>query len=184
VWYTLSEEFVEYDVNIFENDINTDFDFSGLNGYDYKLRTPSKLTGSFAYIFNKQGLISLDYIYKNYSNIKLSNANFTEENKTFNTDLESTGQLRIGTEWRFDAISIRGGYHIEKSPYKDAMDIEDLEGFSFGAGFKFKGGKLDFSYQKSSNSTSYNVYAPDSPVNATDLDIDNSKITATLVLNI
>ena len=138
----------------------------------------------FVYIFNKQGLISLDYIYKNYSNIKLSNANFTSENKTFKTDLESTGQLRIGTEWRFNTISIRGGYHIEKSPYKDALDIEDLEGFSFGAGFKFKGGKLDFSYQKSSNSTSYNVYAPDSPVNATDLDIDNSKITATLVLNI
>lgn len=184
VWYTLAEEFVEYDVAIYENDIETETDFSGLNGFDYKLRTPSKLTGSFAYIFEKQGLISIDYIYKNYSNIKLSNANFTEENIVFNNDLESVGELRIGTEWRFDNLSIRGGYHIEKSPYKNALDSDDIEGFSLGAGFKFKGGKLDLSYQKSTNTNFYNFYSVDSPVNSTELDIDTSKFTATLVLNI
>ena len=105
VWYSLAEDFVEYDVTIFENDMNTLTDFSGLDGFNYKLRTPSKLTGSFAYIFNKLGLISLDYTYKNYSNIKLSNSNFINENQLFNTDLKSVGELRIGTEWRFDNLS-------------------------------------------------------------------------------
>ena len=184
VWYTLAEDFVEYDVIIYENDINTIEDFSGTNGFDYKLRTPSKLTGSFAYIFEKQGLISIDYIHKNYSNIKLSNANFTEENIAFNNDLESVGELRIGTEWRFDNLSIRGGYHVEKSPYKNALDSDDIDGFSFGAGYKFRGGKLDFSYQKYSNTSSYNFYPQYNQVNPTNLDIDTSKFTATLVLNI
>ncbi|MFK5958592.1 MAG: outer membrane protein transport protein [Lutibacter sp.] len=184
VWYTLTEEFIEYDVTIFENDVNTISDFSGTNGFDYELRTPSKLTSSFAYIFDKQGLISIDYIYKNYSNIKLSNSNFTQENIAFNNDLKSVGQLRIGTEWRFDDLSIRGGYHIDKSPYKNALDSDDIEGFSFGAGYKFRGGKLDFSYQKESNTSSYNFYPQYNQVDATELDTNTSKFTATLVLNI
>ncbi|WP_456378140.1 OmpP1/FadL family transporter [Lutibacter sp.] len=190
VWYTLVEEFVEYDVVIFENDLNITDDYnagdtySGLNGFDYKLRTPSKLTGSFAYIFEKQGLISIDYIYKNYSNVQLSGANFTQENSAFNNDLESVGELRIGTEWRFDNLSIRGGYHVEKSPYKSAINSDDIDGFSFGAGYKFRGGKLDISYQKSSNTSSYNMYPQYNQVNATNLDFDTSKFTATLVLNI
>jgi len=184
VWYTLNEEFVEFDVTIFENDIVTETDFSGINGFNYKLRTPSKLTGSFAYIFEKQGLISIDYIYKNYSNIELSNANFTEENSAFDNNLESTGQIRIGTEWRFKDISLRGGYHLEKSPYKSAIDSDNTEGFSVGAGYKFRGGKLDFAYQKFTNTASYNFYPQYNQVNPVELDIDTSKFTATLILSI
>lgn len=183
VWYTLSEDFIEFDVEIFENDISTSTDFSGTNGFDYKLSTPSKVTGSFAYIFDRQGLISIDYIYKNYSNIKLKNGDFSQENNAFNTDMESAGQIRIGTEWRFDALSLRGGYHFEKNPYKDALDSDDIEGFSIGAGYKFRGGKLDFAYQKSTNTDFYNFYSDDQ-VDGAELDIDNSKFTATLVLNI
>ena len=183
VWYTLSEEFLEYDVAIFEND-DTSTDLSEITGFDYKLKTPSKLTGSFAYIFDSQGLISVDYTYKKYNNIKLNNGDFAQENSSIKTDLQSTGQLRLGTEWRFDSLSLRGGYHIEKSPYKNAIDSDTIEGFSLGAGYKFRGGKLDFSYQKSTNTDSYSFYSDNNQVNAAELDINNSKFTATLVLNI
>ncbi|MCF6181652.1 outer membrane protein transport protein [Lutibacter sp.] len=184
IWYTLSEDSIDYDVSIYENDINTINDYSGDNAFDYKLRTPSKLTGSFAYIFDKQGLISVDYSYKNYSNITLTNANFSDENQAFNTDLKGVGELRIGTEWRFDNISLRGGYHIEKSPYKNALSSDNIDGFSLGAGFKFKGGNFDVAYQKSSYTAPYNVYPQYNQVDATNLNIDNSKLTATLVLNL
>ncbi len=184
VWYTLSEEFVEFDVVTYENDITTFEDYSGVNGFNYKLRTPSKVTGSFAYIFNRMGLISVDYTYKNYSNLKLKNADFTQENLAFDTNLEGAGQLRLGTEWRFDNISIRGGYHLEKSPYKNALDSDNIEGYSLGAGYKFKGGKLDFAYQNSTNTASYNLYPQYNQLESTNLDIDTSKITVTLVLNI
>ena len=185
VWYELSEDYYDFDVEVYESIINDTFtDQSGINAFDYSLKTPGKLTGSFAYIFEKQGLISVDYIYKNYSNIKLSKGAFSTENQIFNTDLGSTGELRIGTEWRFDNISVRGGYHLEKSPYKNALESDDIEGYSLGAGFKFKGGKVDFSYQKYTNTAPYNMYPQFNQVNAAELDIDNSKITATLVLNI
>jgi long-subunit fatty acid transport protein len=184
VWYTLSEDFLEYDEDVYENDALIETNYSGLNAFDYKLRTPSKLTGSIAYIFGNNGLVSVDYRYKNYSNIKLSNANFVEDNQDFNTDLESVGELRIGTEWRFDNFSVRGGYHYERSPYKDAIDSDNLQGFSLGAGYKFRGGKIDFAYQKATNTAPYNFYPQSNDVNSAELDIENSKITATLVLNI
>jgi len=188
VWYTLSEDYLDSDLEVYVS--NTDeliTDFSGYNAFDYKLRTPSKLTGSFAYIFEKQGLISIDYIYKNYSNIELDmagNFGFIEENKAFNADLEARGELRMGTEWRFDKLSIRGGYHFEKSPYKNALDSDATEGFSLGAGYKFRGGKIDASYQKDTNTAAYNFYPQYNNINAAELDIDTSKITVTLVLNI
>ena len=184
VWYTLSEDFLEYDEDVFKNDVLFTNEYSGLNAFDYKLRTPSKLTGSFAYIFNDNGLISADYSYKNYSNIKLSNDNFVEENKAFDTDMESVGELRIGTEWRFDNFSVRGGYHFENSPYKSAVDSDNLEGFSLGAGYKFRGGKLDFAYQKSTNNAPYNFYPQSNDVDSAELDFETSKFTATLVLNL
>lgn len=184
VWYTLSEDFLEYDEDVFKNDVLFTNEYSGLNAFDYKLRTPSKLTGSFAYIFNDNGLISADYSYKNYSNIKLSNDNFVEENKAFDTDMESVGELRIGTEWRFDNFSVRGGYHFENSPYKSAVDSDNLEGFSLGVGYKFRGGKLDFAYQKSTNTAPYNFYPQSNDVDSAELDFETSKFTATLVLNL
>ncbi len=184
VWYSLSEDSVEFDVEIYENDVQTLTDFSGINAFDYKLRTPSKLTGSFAYIFSQQGLISIDYIYRNYSNIKLTGDGFTAENQAFNTNLDATRELRIGTEWRLDKVSIRGGYHMEKSPYKNAIDSDNIEGFSFGAGFKFRGGKLDFSYQKANNTAPYTFYPQYNNVDSVELDFDTSNFTVTLVLNI
>ncbi|MBI9041652.1 UPF0164 family protein [Lutibacter sp.] len=190
IWYSLAEEFLEYDATIFENNINVtnefsiDDTYSGTNGFDYKLKTPSKLTGSFAYIFNTSGLISLDYIYKNYSNIKLSNADFTMENQAFNTNLESTTELRLGTEWRVDAFSLRGGYHYEKNPNKNAYQSDDIEGYSLGAGYKFRGGRVDFSYLNSTNTAPYNFYPNNNQINNAELNIDTSRITATLVLNI
>ncbi len=185
VWYALNEEFTDFDVEITES-INNSFstDFSGTNGFDYRLKTPAKLTGSVAYIFEKSGLISLDYIYKDYSSTTLSKSNFTSENNTFKSDLEASTELRLGTEWRFGPVSLRGGYHYEKNPYKYAYETDDIEGFSLGAGFKFRGGKIDFSYQKSSNTAPYNFYPNNNQVNAAELDFDTSKVTATLLLHI
>lgn len=184
VWYTLSEDFVEYDENVYKNDVLYTSEYSGVNTFDYKLRTPSKVTGSFAYIFSTNGLISVDYSYKNYSNIELSDGNFIDENRAFSSNLEGVGELRLGTEWRFDNFSFRGGYHYENSPYKNAISSDNLEGFSLGAGYKFRGGKFDIAYQNSSKTAPYNFYPQSNQVDSAELNFDTSIFTATLVLNL
>lgn len=184
IWYTLYEDFIEEDSEIIYSNTGTKLPYySGINNYSYDIRTPSKVTGSMAYIFNKSGLISLDYNYKNYSNIKFKGNDFHTENNNIKNDLNSTSGIRIGSEWRFNRLSIRGGYHTEQSPYKTAISSDNISGFSLGAGLNFKGLKFDLAYQKDTNTAAYNFY-PDYNVNSAELDIESSKITATLTLKL
>ncbi|MBV1887960.1 MAG: outer membrane protein transport protein [Urechidicola sp.] len=171
IWYNLTEE--SYD------------NLGYLNGFYYSLQSPSKYTTSIAYIFGKSGLISLDYMYRNYSNIKLDpSRDFQPENSYFDTYLQGTSELRIGTEWRVKKLSLRGGYHYQQSPYKDAISSDNLTGYSLGAGYSFGFMKFDFAYENSKQTNLYDFYADYTEVAPAELDIDTSKITLSLVFNI
>ena len=149
----------------------------------YRLKTPSKVTASAAFIFGKSGLLSFDYINKNYKNIELSNGGFSNENQFFQNQLRNTLSYNIGTEWRFNKFSIRGGYKFEQNPYKSALETNNLRGHSLGAGYNFGSFKLDFSYNNSNQNSSYNFY-PGYDVNPADLLIDNRIYTASITLNL
>ena len=150
----------------------------------YKLKTPSKLTASAALIFGKNGLLSLDYSNKNYKNIQLSGgANFTTENQFFQNELRNTHNFNVGTEWRFDRFSVRGGYRFEQNPDKLALDTDNIEGYSIGGGYNFGSFKLDFSYSDSNRTSPYNFYSGFN-VNAANLDINNKVFTATVTMNL
>ncbi|PCH76183.1 MAG: hemin receptor [Flavobacteriaceae bacterium] len=186
IWYSLIEDSIEEDsVLSYSNTGKSISYYSGINTFSYELRTPSKLTGSLAYIFNKNGLISLDYTYKNYSNIHFKGNDFLTDNQDVKNDFNSSSGIRIGTEWRIDRLSLRGGYHTEQNPYKTAISSDNIRGFSLGAGLNFRGFKFDIAYQKDTNTAAYNFYPSDDfSVNSAELDIDTSKITATLTLKL
>ena len=149
----------------------------------YKLKTPSKLTASAAIIFGKKGLLSIDYVNKNYRNMKLSNADFSDENQFFQNELRKTHALNIGSEWRFERLSLRGGYKFEQSPDKMALDSDNLAGYSFGGGYNFGNFKLDFAYSDNNRTAPYNFY-PGFNVNSANLSIDNKVFTATVSINL
>lgn len=151
----------------------------------YQLKTPGKLTASASYIFGSNGLISIDYVNKNYKNIKLSDEiDFSTENQFFQNNLRNTYLLNIGTEWRIDRFSIRGGYNYEESPYSDAIDAENINGYSFGGGYNFGNFKVDFAYSNSNRKDFYNFYSQFNNINASELNIDNSVFTATVSINL
>ena len=150
----------------------------------YRLKTPSKLTASAAFIFGKNGLLSIDYTNKNYQNIKLSEGFFLNENQFFQNKLRATHSVKVGTEWRFKRLSLRGGYQLEQNPLKNASDLEHIDGYSFGGGYHFGNTKFDLSYSESSQNNTYNFYSQFSNINAASLTNNNSKITATLTLNL
>lgn len=184
-WYELSQEQLVFDTAVFENGTQVTNDGSEVFAFDYNLTTPSKLTGSFAYLFGKEGLISFDYSYKDYKNIKLRPTNeFSPENQFFSDNLQGTSEFRVGAEWRIGNTSLRGGYRFAESPFKDAIDSDHISGYSLGLGFKFKGNvRLDLAYQTSENTDIYNfVNAADAE--AANLNINNDRFTATLVINL
>lgn len=153
-WYTLNDEFTQKLSAISSNsseslpqdNVNPNY----TNIYQpYRLQTPGKTTFSGAYIFGKQGLISIDYAIKDYSNIKFKPENdsyYRSLNSTITNTLNNTSELRIGAEYKIEAFSLRGGYRMEQSPYKDKALMGDLKGYSAGIGYNFGGTKLDLSY--------------------------------------
>ena len=153
-WYNLSDEFSQKLVAVSENIVNElppDIPDSQIINYyaPYELNTPSKLTGSFAYIFGKTGLISIDYSIKDYGSTKFQPENdpyYRNVNGEMNNILASSGELRIGAEYKIKAWSLRGGYRFEESPYKNSTTIGDLNSFSGGLGYNFGVFKLDFAY--------------------------------------
>jgi len=150
---------------------------------NYSIKTPSKLTASAAFIFGKNGLISFDYINKRYQNMKLYNGVFNGENQFFQNELRNTHSYNVGTEWRLNRFSVRGGYKFEQNPDKLALDSDNLKGYSLGAGYNFGSFKLDFSYSDNNKTSPYNFY-PNFNVDAANLEIDNSTVTASITLNL
>jgi len=113
----------------------------------YKLQTPGKYTGSLAYVFGKNGLISFDYILKDYSNTTFKpQSDYTGLNNQMEAIFDKTSEYRIGAEYKIKQWSIRGGYRFEQSPYKDGKTIGDLNSYSTGIGYSFGDTKIDLAY--------------------------------------
>lgn len=128
-----------------------------VNLYDrYRVRTPSKYTGSLAYVFGERALLSVDYTYKDYSNNQFrpkGDPTYNQLNNSISNTTQGTSHVRIGGEYRIKDFSIRGGYRFEQSPYKNEFKAYgDLNSFSTGVGYTFGSSRIDLSYTRTSQS--------------------------------
>ncbi|MET1260171.1 outer membrane protein transport protein [Flagellimonas sp. DF-77] len=151
-WYELTDDTSQrINTDLADDDIGF-LDFNIVNLFDeYRIKTPSKLTGSVAVIFGKEGLLSFDYGYQDMSQAELRPAtdpSFTLENQTIADQLGAVNSYRVGGEYRFDRVSLRAGYRYEESPFEDGGTIGDLEGYSGGIGFDFGGSRLDLAVNR------------------------------------
>lgn len=182
-WYTISEETTQYLYTLGSDNISEEIDPYVVNVYpDYKLQTPGKVTGSLAYIFGNQGLISFDYSLKNYGNTKLkptSDTYFATQNDIISNTLKNASSYRIGGEYRIKQVSLRGGYRLEESPYEDDSFYGNLNGYSLGIGFNFGNVKLDLAYDQAQREYNHQLYAT-GLTDAAHLDTKNSNFTLTL----
>ena len=156
-WYTITEETSQYlsttrlEVNEFESVvIEQNLNPNVINVFqDYKIQTPSKITGSGALVFKKVGLLSFDYSIKDYSSIRFKPDNdphFIEQNSTIANTLDQAISYRIGTEILQNRISYRAGYRFEESPR--GITNQNLEGYSLGLGYKINNSRIDLSFEK------------------------------------
>tara|TARA_R110001632_G_scaffold18712_12_gene57641 strand:- start:1543 stop:2928 length:1386 start_codon:yes stop_codon:yes gene_type:complete len=150
----------------------------------YKLRTPSKLTASAAFVFGKFGLISVDYTSRNFNGLNLSGDDFSEENLFFDNQLRKTNSFNAGTEWRINKLSFRGGYRYEQNPAANALNTDNLNSYSLGFGYNFGTVKFDLAYTTSNRTGFYNFYPQYSQVQVAELEIDNTIITAGFSINL
>tara|TARA_B100000787_G_scaffold167760_1_gene155145 strand:- start:9898 stop:11283 length:1386 start_codon:yes stop_codon:yes gene_type:complete len=165
---------VSDDDTIYDNTFGGDLPTQGLL---YKLRTPSKVTASGAIIFGKFGLISVDVSTKNYNGLNLYGDDFSEENIFFNNQLRKANALNLGTEWRINKLSLRGGYKYEESPDINAIKSDNLQSYSLGFGYNFGTIKFNLAYSTNNKTGSYNFYPQYNQVDPAELSIDNTIIT-------
>jgi len=190
-WYRLKDELTQRLITDRTNSLEESFPLAVIapnviNIYQaYKIQTPSKITLSGAYIFNKKGLISIDYAMKDYSNTKFkptSDSFYRDLNTQMSNQFDNTYELRIGGEYKIKQWSVRGGYRFEESPYKVDYAMGDLTGYSAGIGYNFGESKLDLAY--ANDHRNYNLAFISSGMNDTArIRTTNNNVTLTYSIN-
>lgn len=160
-WYRIEEELIQnIDSNFADPEISYVSDI--INIYPaYNIQSPGKYTGSLAYVFGEYGLISFDYSLKDYSNTKFkptSDPYFAGQNNALNNQLTTASTYKIGGEIRLKQLSLRGGYRLEESPYKNGSTLSDLKGYSLGLGYSFGNFKIDMAFDQSKQSSEYRLF--------------------------
>ena len=108
------------------------------------LYTPLQVNGGVAFLFGRKGLLSAEYVYKNYTGMYFadkdngSSSRYSNENGDINRMLNNTSSIKIGGEYKVtDNFAVRAGYaymsptqnkHTEKIPYIDTART-DMEYF-------------------------------------------------------
>lgn len=128
----------------------------------YNIQTPSKTQASAALVVGTSGFVSADFGVKNYANSNISDNAGTDYgylNNRIENDLDSSTFMRIGGEKRFGDFTLRAGYWMEQSPYKNTAIKEDFTGYSLGLGVRFGGSALDFAFNASDQKYKQQMYS-------------------------
>lgn len=185
-WYELNDEFAQ-SLAVVSADASGELPADivnpqTINIYEpYRLTTPGKWTTSFAYVFGKTGLLSIDYATKDYSKTEYRPANdFMNTNNTMSNVLTRAGELRIGGEYKIKEWSLRAGYRMEESPYKDGKTIGDLTGSSLGFGYNFGASRFDFALSHTERDSQRQFFSQGMTDSAKISSVNNN-VTITLV---
>ncbi len=149
-WFTVREETTQYleTNNSFDEFVSVSPQI--INVYpEYHFRTPSKFNGSFAYLFGKKGLVSFDYSWKDYSNMRYRSnydIEFGDLNDLISSEMKSSSTFRVGGEYRIANLSLRAGYRYEQSPFENENNAGDLNGYTGGLGYSFGNFNVDLAY--------------------------------------
>lgn len=146
----------------------------------YSFKSPSEWTFSAAYVFGQYGILSVDYMVKDFSKMRFKTESLKDRNNVISNQMKISQTLRVGAEARLYPVSIRAGFSYIGSPYKD-LTVERVSqsvpgdkvwvtlpqgtgntiGFSAGLGYSIGNFlTIDASYVNSSYKTYTYLYEP------------------------
>jgi hypothetical protein len=149
--------------------------------FRYKLRTPYKGSLGASIILGKSALLTADIDYVDYSSIRLSaeereagyydsttakyvtDYDYLNSVNGTNTDVKqfytAAVNYRIGGEYRINNFSLRAGYGVNGSPYKNDTDgVFAIRYYSGGMGYRFGSFSADLAYQRTETTNTSSPY--------------------------
>ncbi len=168
-WFSLSEEFEAGITSNFNNyfyepenitlgreEALTDYVVS-----NYSLRTPMKIGGGATFFVGKNGFISADVDWVDYSAARLNSRDFDQsaDNDAIRNAYGSTINFRVGGEARIDRFRLRAGYAFYGDPYSNTPNItQTTSQISGGVGVKFNSLYIDFALVNNQSDGVYRSY--------------------------
>jgi hypothetical protein len=155
----------------YKNFIKSDMTFGDYNiespdgELDYTLTTPFKAIGSIGFIIGKAGLVGIDYEFLDYSSIRYnaSGESFSDQNNAVRTKYTTASNIRLGTEWRYNNLSFRGGYAMYGTPFNSGQHVAGADmsktSITGGIGLRDQNYFLDFGYAWSQSEEYFQMYS-------------------------
>ena len=159
--------------------------------FDYTLTTPMRLNAGATFFINKNGFISADIEYVDYStmNLKGEQGSLEGENEIIKDLYNSVLNLRAGGEWRLKAFRIRAGYNFQPSPFKEEDIESNVQVFSAGLGYRSNKYFVDLAASYKQFNSTYAPYILDNPdkvgyLETSFVEIENANLNIALTIGL
>lgn len=155
-WYRFNEQYEAGMVNNFDNfffppegitlgreEARTDVFLS-----TYNLNTPLRVSGGATFFVGKNGFITADVDFLDYSTNRINSRDFNpaDDNLEIRRLYGQVVNYRLGGEFRHDIFRLRGGYGFYGDPFANSGFDRSMQQFSGGAGIRLNKFYIDFSY--------------------------------------
>jgi hypothetical protein len=126
----------------------------------YRLNTPLKVGGGATFFLGKNGFISADVDWVDYSaaNLDSDDINMGPDNFEIQNRYTSTIDFRIGAEYKIDKFRLRGGYARYGDPLSDSTYDRSTQQLSGGAGIRIKNFSIDLAIVSQKFNSLYSSY--------------------------
>jgi hypothetical protein len=134
------------------------------NIINYRINTPSRLSGSVGFIFLQRGLFNIDYEFVNYKRGRLSSSiiDYSQENNNMMNNYKAASNIKLGSEFMLTSeIGVRAGYAFLGSPIiTNSKNNGSVQNYSVGIGYKTNSFFIDFAYQYAISKYDFFPYDP------------------------
>ncbi len=167
-WFSMNEEYeastvANYDNYYYEPEdvfLNTEEAFTDIFLNQYSLNTPLRIGAGTTFFFGKNGFISADIDWVDYSNANYRTNDFDTrpDNELISTLYGSTINYRVGGELVLDIFRIRAGYARFGDPFVNSDFDRSISQISGGVGVRIKSFNVDFAILNQSGDGVYTSY--------------------------
>lgn len=187
-YYKIDEYFYEDISSKFTDGQNYHFHNDPLR-FNYALNTPFRLLTGVGVQIKKFAVLSADYEFVDYSAAYFFQTgdgyNYSDKNSDIREAFKSTGNFRLGGEFRYNKLYLRSGYGYYGKAFKPVEDNANLDyrTISGGVGFREKGVSVDFGYVNYKSSQKNYLYQLDSSFDPADFNLSTMKNIFSLTLS-